>query len=221
MCSFVRRAAASVVVAALCTCGTALGAVGSLSSPTGLVVGGNWVTSGYVVSYEATQNVDFTWHYQYSLRTIAGGGLSPNTSHFILQLSSNIDPEVDLFNFSGPIQDIEFGTFGVSPGNPGFPAGESIFGMKINTTNGVADFSFDSNRAPMWGDFYAKGAQDFAYNRDLGVQVADPNAYDSPALGLQGQSLHKILVPDTVIVPAPGAAALLALGGIVAIRRRR
>lgn len=213
------RAAACVLAVGLGSF-SAHGAVGSLSSPSQLIVGGNWVDSGYVVSYEVTQNMNGTWHYEYSLRTLSGGGLTPNTSHFVLQLSENINPQTDLFNFSGPIADIEYGTFGPSPGNPGFPAGESIFGMKINTTNGVADFSFDSVRAPMWGDFYAKGASDFAYNSDLGVFVANANDYLSPAMGALGQPLNKILVPDTVI-PAPGAAALLGLGGLLAARRRR
>ncbi|MBX3405095.1 MAG: hypothetical protein KF699_16930 [Phycisphaeraceae bacterium] len=213
------RAAACVLAVGLGS-SVALGAVGSLSSPSELIVGGNWVNTGYVVSYEVTQNGDGTWHYEYSLRTISGGGLTPNTSHFIIQLSQNINPQTDLFNFTGPIADIEYGTFGPSPGNPGFPTGESIFGMKINTTSGVADFSFDSVRAPMWGDFYAKGANDFAYNSHLGVFVANADDYLSPALGAFGQPLNKILVPDTVI-PAPGAAALLGLGGLLAARRRR
>lgn len=218
MCSGLR--AAACVLAVGLGSSAALGVVGSLSSPSELIVGGNWANTGYVVSYAVTQNGDGTWHYEYSLRTISGANLTPNTSHFIIQLSENINPQTDLFNFSGPISQVEYGTFGPAPSNPGFPTGESIFGMKINTTNGVADFSFDSVRAPMWGDFYAKGAQDFAYNSDLGVPVVNADDYLSPALSALGQPLNKILVPDTVI-PAPGAAALLGLGGLLAARRRR
>lgn len=210
-------------VGALMACASSVLAVsGSLSTPagSGLTSGGGWV-SGYMVSWNITPNGNGTWHYEYTLSNASGGALTPENSHAIFQLSSDIEAS-DLLNFTGNFDEAEFGTFGPAPSNPGFPTGESIFGVKIDFTNGngVTFIEFDSTRQPMWGDFYAKGgSSSFVYNTDLGVAVANPNDFLNPALDAGGNPLFKILVPDTI--PAPGAAALLALAGLTACRRRR
>ncbi len=75
----------------------------------------------------------------------------------------------------------------------------------------------------MWGDFYAKDGGDpeaFCYNTDLGVPVADPNAYYNPPVDVLGNPLHKILTPDTYI-PEPATLSLLAVSAVALLRGRR
>lgn len=205
--------------------------MGSLSTPSsgGLVGGGRYAhnppppnAEGFIVSWNVSQNPGGTWHYNYTFSNSSGEGLTPAVSHFILQLSANITPQ-DLFNFNGNFMNAEFGTFGDGPSNPGIPSGQSIFGVKINTTSEegtVSKVSFDSTRQPMWGDFYAKGgSNNFVYNVDLGVTVANVNDFNSTPKGTDGRDLAKILVPDTI--PAPSAAGLILLAAASAGRRRR
>lgn len=207
---------ASAVIAA-----PALAVTGSLSTPSGsgLISGGGW-TGGYMVAWDITQNMNGTWHYEYTLSTAAGGPLTPASSHAIFQLSENIE-ESDIFNFDGNFDDSEISTFGPHPSNPGFPTGESIYGIKIDFTDGGVTFiEFDSTRQPMWGDFYAKGgSSSFVYNTHLGVEVVNPNDYLGTPMNVTGAPLHKILVPDTI--PAPSGLAVLGLAGLAAARRRR
>lgn len=198
--------------------------VGSLSTPagSGIVGGGNWTPEptgqGYQIEWDISQNGDGSWRYKYILSDQGGDPLSPATSHIIFQLSENILPS-DLFNFAGDISMIVFGDFGPASANPGFPAGESIFGVKFDLAGNQRIVEFDSNRQPMWGDYYAKGgSSSFAYNTDLGVAVANANNYLDTPVDALGRPLHKILVPDTLI-PEPVTLACLGLGGLL-LRRR-
>ena len=91
-------------------------------------------------------------------------------------------------------------------------------------TNAQASVEFDSNRQPMWGDFYAKDGKsgtlwNYAYNTDLGVIVANQQDYANPAIDAQGNALHKILVPDTI--PEPATIGLLGLGAMAFLKKRR
>lgn len=201
---------------------------GSLTTPAsgGVVGGGSYShvpppanAEGFTIAWEVSQNMDGTWHYEYTMLDAAGGNLNPAVSHAIFQLSENITPG-DLFNFGGNNQQITYGTFGPAPSNPGIPG--SIFGIKIDT-DGMSPtvLSFDSNRQPMWGDFYTKGgSSSFAYNVSFGVAVANLNDYANPPVDASGAPLFKILVPDTII-PTPGSIALVGFAGLAMARRRR
>ena len=106
------------------------------------------------------------------------------------------------------------------PGNPGFPAGETIFGIKFDLNGDQRTVTFDSTRQPMWGDFYAKGgSSSFAYNADVGVGVANVNDYNAVPIDALGGSLSKVLVPDTI--PEPTSMMLLAIAGAAIAARRR
>ena len=93
-------------------------------------------------------------------------------------------------------------------------ASHSFGGFESNEgTDGIGEwnFNFTSDRAPMEGDFYAKGGNDsFAYNSGFGDRDG-----------------AKILVPDTVAqrisITEPGTMLLFGGGilGIAVWRRRR
>lgn len=205
--------------------------VGYLSTPdtSGLIAGDDgWSPGegGYRVAWTISQNPDLTWHYKYEFFKADGSPLSKLTSHFIISLSDNIE-ESDLYDFSTDIdtETVEFGRFRGNASNPGFPKGESIFGVKLSLQNNQAVAEFDSNRQPMWGDFYAKDGKsgefwNYAYNTDLGVEVANPNDYNGTPVDGSGNELHKILVPDTII-PEPTTICLLGLGSLALLRRKR
>jgi hypothetical protein len=201
-------------------------ASGMLSTPGGVTAGGNYAPPpgghGYKITWDVTENDDGTWHYNYMMTREDGDCLIPEISHIIIQLSENI-AEGDIFNVGGDIDpnSVTFGTFGEHPSNPGFPEDESIFGVKFDLLGDLKFVFFDSNRAPMWGDFYSKGgSESFAYNNDLGVLVANPTDYLNPAVDDSGALLDKILVPDTRI-PEPATLTLTTLLAATALRRRR
>jgi len=99
------------------------------------------------------------------------------------------------------------------------------FSSRIELGGDQLTAEFSSNRAPMWGDFYAKDGgnpKNYAYNRDLGVKVSNPHDYQNTPIDEYGNSLFKVLAPGAIPAPAPEPASLsmLALGSLLLIKRR-
>ncbi|MFI4911220.1 MAG: PEP-CTERM sorting domain-containing protein [Sedimentisphaeraceae bacterium JB056] len=161
------------------------------------------------IDWEVTDNGNSTWHYEYTLSVYGA-----DVSHFILETSETFT-ESNIFNLSAPGTGVELGTFVPDSGNPSMPG--SVYGIKFDSTSGTeVTISFDSDRDPVWGDFYAKcgntgGTQNTVWNE--GFLTTDPIS-----AATDGTLSNHILVPDTV--PEPATLALLGLGGML-IRRRR
>lgn len=184
----------------------------------GLNTTDNWGNGSTSMSWNVSFNNN-TWTYSYKL-------VVPKTevSHFILETSCNFTRS-DMTNLkviSGKIGSVEVGTFKAPPAcdpdkqpDPYMPC--DIYGIKFDDASGkVLEFSFDSLRRPVWGDFYAKGGKESAvYN--WGFALPDPSCSAS-----NGSLLGHILVPDTLVTSVPEPASLLAcLGGLLGLVLRR
>lgn len=185
---------------------------GTRSAPSAGMVG-NGLWDNFSISWNIVLEAG-VYHYEYRFGGLSGKALS----HVVFDLSDNCTAGSQcVYNAAYDLVDIPqlyFGTFGGNPGQPGFPAGASITGVKFDAMpGGVGMISFDSLRAPMWGDFYAKdgvagggtGIWNYAYNQGL----AGHDTYNNAS--------YYIAVPDTVGsgVPEPGSWLLMVSGGLM------
>ena len=178
-----------------------------------IIAGGSW-GSGTELYYEVTRPSDPTapLHYLYTFTASA----TPSLSHFILEVSEAVlgglagfDKDNPMDYSNGPTIAEAARSYGPEAGNPSFPTGKSIWGIKFESglpETIPATIEFDSYRLPMEGSFYGKGGSSYAYNS--GLEFPDTGAF--------------ILVPDTSYVPVPGAVLLGILGlGAVGIKLRK
>jgi hypothetical protein len=190
----------------------------------GLEGTGFWITNNgdtgwfpATFSWTVSQNLDSTWHYEYNLDVHRA-----DVSHFIVETSPSFGYS-NLLNadYPGSAYEIQLHEQG-SVGNPYLP--DDVYGSKFGIgQEGTLEpdytsitVSFDSDRAPVWGDIYAKcgavgGTQNTLWNE--GFVTADP--LDGPS---DGSVLNHVLVPDTI--PEPATVSLLTLGAL-ALRRKR
>jgi hypothetical protein len=197
------------------------GSLSNVSPEAGIIGTGSWasnVTLSWLVDDTTNANM-WTYHYTWSDTNTS---TSPkNLSHIIIELSDNLTGIT--VSAGTPL----IGTYGPNdPGNsnPGIPG--SIYGVKVTPTTGVSTFVFDiiTDKAPVWGDFYAKDGDvpggaitNTAYN--AGFLSTDPQLAPT-----NGTIDNKILRPDTtgiIITPEPGTMLLLgfALVGLAGMRR--
>jgi hypothetical protein len=193
--------------------------LGFVVNPTGVAWDSQVTALVYQVSLDNKGDANpanDTWLYQYTFEVPVKA-----ISHVLIETSPGITllAGTTVSGREGPT------TFSARKNsNPGMPG--PLFGLKFNTTLDPLIYSWqiETDRAPMWGDFYAKdgktgGAEVYAYNINFGLAAP---------IYVQGVSADGFaLVPDTVTggpaVPVPAALWLFgpALGALTAARRRR
>lgn len=138
----------------------------------------------FMIAWNHVQ-VGNVFDYTYEITNLTGGALSKDVSHFVFQVSDNFT----LANLSG----FTGGT--VTPDSPKTFSG--IFGIKVEDIpeTGKVLINFQSDRMPMWGDFYVKDGN----YRGHSVYATNVTGY-------------QIGVPDTQVVPLPGTGMLLLTG---------
>jgi len=174
------------------------------------------------------------WHYEYTITVPTATDLWAHVQCIIVEASNGTNGPIftvgDLYSpTSTPgewLQQVNVGLHSPAD-NPNLP--RNLYGIKFCTVDidpMSLTIAFDSTRAPVWGDFYARsfvidGQFNAFYNWGfLGMPETDP--LDPPS---NGSVKDHVLVPDsmdTPMIPAPAAVALGALGaGTVRWFRRK
>jgi len=187
-----------------------------------IITGANYSTDGkdLTIAWDIQFLGGGVWQYMY---TISGYG-SPGISHTILDLSDDctsskslcvIDPTLNGKAIASGSQEYD-SNFKSGAGNPGFPAGASIGGIKFDVGSSDPNvILFTSMRSPVWGDIYGKGGStSFFYNVGLTLHATSMNVNDFIA---RPNGVADPAIPEPATVGLMGAA----LAGLAFIARRK
>ena len=168
----------------------------------------------WIITFDGMTNL-YTYSYSFFAPNRSDQRQPLEQSHFILELSSPgciVEGQSDCIQGANSVTEFRSDwDSSIGQSNPGMPA--AIYGVKFGT--GLSTYTFLSDRNPVWGNFYAKKANDGLWN--LGLESAHSGSTDK---------LYFIPRPDTDSpapqIPEPGTFALLGAGiGVFALLRRR
>jgi hypothetical protein len=177
---------------------------GSLTNAAGVTATDGWNTDpGFEITWQVSMTpkgwdgtIDL-YHYVYTLTSTTGGDLNTPVSRFGLGVSSTFTM-ADERNVTANGETV---TPPIVPNwNDLAPA--MVFGFSSPTKN--LTIAFDSDRAPVWGDFFAGDGK---------VDGVDCWAYDDGLVDNEGE---QIAVPDsktTTVVPEPATLIVWSLLG--------
>jgi hypothetical protein len=202
--------------------GTAAPLVGAIGGA-GLTTTGDYAGDDVSINWEIVDNGDGTFDYSYTFNNFR----RPAISHVVLDLTDDavfpgVDPGVVTaaeYNGNDAQDLLKFGEEGPGSGNPGFPAGTSIIGVKFDETTEFGDqdpliITFTSNRAPVYGDIYVKGGSGGGVSN---VGLLDHS--DMNPLNFLARPNGAGVIPEPSTLALTGISALAGLG--IASRRIR
>lgn len=191
------------------------------------------VTISWTVTDEDLSQPDHPWKYTYTFDLDGNNGGA--ISHIIIEAAADFGI-ANMVGLTGASLS-SVGSQAVMSGNPGMP--EDLFGLRFDPVEEdlmSMTWSFYSDRAPEWGDFFARCGN----RQNLGVNIAynynldslgtargflDPDGNDGVlddidplAAPSSGSVDFHILRPG--VVPEPATMTLLALGALAMLRRR-
>ena len=188
---------------------------GSRSTPnaSGVVGAGSWsdTNGGFLISWDIT-SISGGYHYSYTISNANGSTpIIQDMSHLILEVSScftssdiwNATLDGEAVSVVGPQT---FTSSGSSGSNPNMPASD-IFGIKLDA--GGITYAFDSNKMPVWGDFYAKDGNNLV---DDVASTAWNMGFGTDPTNSTTDFTNWIPTPDTCETPVPLPPSALLLG---------
>lgn len=171
---------------------------------------------GVTIGWEISLSGD-VYTYKYTFRRANGAALTgPGLSHFILSVSPDFGAS-DIWGTTGAV--LEKGNPKVhvqNPGNPNLPG--SFYGLKFEDPTGP--IIFQTRRAPVWGDFYAKGGPNSSvWNAGFGQQpVANFNGWIARPDTVQRVSVEVDVIPEPAFFQM---GAMVGFGALGLLRLRR
>ncbi len=194
--------------------GTYSGSLGYSDGGITGIAGSPWLAPGTTFSWQVDDNGDGTYTYTYRLQVPDD---SKSISHMTVEASPSFESDNILDVPEGTIAENQPDSYPNGGADPGMP--DSMWGIKFDgggpdSTDYDWTVSFTTDRAPVWGDFYAKDGADGAANVAIwNAGFTNPDSDPTDPAGDTPIANH-ILVPDTNTgeVPAPGGILLAGLG---------
>lgn len=204
---------------------------------------GDWRWSVTKVAWTVSQSASCgLWHYAYTITVPRTSGYLSDIQYVIVEAADGSPHAVftrdNLFSpASSPgswLQKVEVGSYSQFSDSTLVNLTKTLYGIEFATANvdpTTLMISFDSDYAPVWGDFYARsyivdGEVNVIVNDDLAKVGADT---DPSAPAANGSVANHVLVPGyscppvPPAVPVPGAVLLGMLGVslVPSLRHRR
>ena len=186
---------------------------GQRDTSNGVNATNDWANN-FSIKWEINQDsATKNYTYSYTLDTT-----DPGISHFIVEVTKDINEfwyedanwsKTELDDWSGS-----------QPGNPNLP--QEFYGLKFDEMEGTQDVtvSFTTDRAPVWGVFYAKGGSSSGSGK-FGTAWSSALDLDDYKTG-EDTSLY-IARPDSAPIPEPASILLFGTGllGLAGLGRKR
>lgn len=205
---------------------------------------GDWRWSVTKVAWTVSQSASCNlWHYEYTITVPRTSGFLSDVQCVIVEAADGMPnakfTDGNLFSpASSPaawLQQVEIGSYSQFSDSTLVNLTKTLYGIEFATANidpTHLTIGFDSDCAPVWGDFYARsyiidGEVNVMVNDDLAKIGADTDPSAPAANGSVGNHVlvpgYTSCIPVPPSVPVPGAVVLgmLGISCMPSLRRRR